>query len=217
MCPGHAWCGHRAPAPLSQRALLQASVGRCWAGGRASPGELPCAVVRGVCGQALVLPRLPVLRAGCRGPVPTCCGRGCAGVWARHCPFGLHALQGAECRGGGGWPSRGGGGFHYCEGRLLSGAIPLPAPVPGSGQPGPVARVSRARVVWAWGPSTDPTACAYASRHCALWGWRDGVLGGVALRRCEGRLRSGARPSPAARPQGGLWRSAAHLLWARVC
>ena len=31
-------------------------------------------------------------RVGCLGPSPTCCGRGCAGVGAVHCPLGLHAL-----------------------------------------------------------------------------------------------------------------------------
>ena len=41
--------------------------------------------------------------------------------------------------------------------------------------------------------------------------------GGMPLRRCEGRLSSGTRPPPAARPQGGLSRSATHVLWARVC
>ena len=40
---------------------------------------------------------------------------------------------------------------------------------------------------------------------------------GFALRRCEGRLRPGARASPAVRPQGGLTGSATHLLWARAC
>ena len=38
-----------------------------------------------------------------------------------------------------------------------------------------------------------------------------------ALRHCEGRLRSGARPPPAALPQGRLLESATHLLWARAC
>ena len=52
---------------------------------------------------------LPALGAGSRGPSPTCCGRGCAGVGARYSPFGFHALRGAACRGGGGRPSRGGG------------------------------------------------------------------------------------------------------------
>ena len=48
-------------------------------------------------------------RAGCRGPPPTCCGRGCGGVGAQHCPFGcLYALRGAACRGECGWPSPGG-------------------------------------------------------------------------------------------------------------
>ena len=35
-----------------------------------------------------------------------CCGRGCAGVGARHCPLGLHALWGLRAAGlVGGWPA----------------------------------------------------------------------------------------------------------------
>ena len=49
------------------------------AGGRPL-GGVPFAVVRGVWVQALSLPQLPALWAGCRGPLPTCCGRGCAGL-----------------------------------------------------------------------------------------------------------------------------------------
>ena len=67
------------------------------------------------------------------------------------------------------------------------------------------------------GPSTGPTACALASRRCALWDSREGVPGGGTLRRCEGRLGSGARPPPATCPQGGLSGSATHLLRAWVC
>ena len=78
-------------------------------------------------------------------------------------------------------------------------------------------RVSRVRLVWAWGPSTGPTACVLAGRRCALWGWRRGVPGGGAFRRCEGRLRSGVPPPQAARPPGGLSGSTTHVLWARVC
>ena len=77
--------------------------------------------------------------------------------------------------------------------------------------------VSRVRLMWAWGPSTSPTACAPASRRCALSAWRKGVPGGAAFRRCEGRLSLGAPPPPAARPPGGLLGSAKHLLCARVC
>ena len=65
--------------------------------------------------------------------------------------------------------------------------------------------------------STGPPACAIASRRCVLQGWREGVTGRGALRRCEGRLRSGTRPPPAPRPQGEQLGSAAHVLRARVC
>ena len=90
-------------------------------------------------------------------------------------------------------------------------------PSSGAGSQGSATRVSRVRSAWAWGPSTGPTVCAPAGRRCALWGWRKGVPGRGAFRRCEGRLRSGAPPPPAARPLGGLSGSATHVLWARVC
>ena len=77
--------------------------------------------------------------------------------------------------------------------------------------------MSRLRLVWACGPSTDPTECALASHCCVLWGWRKGVSGGGAFLGCGGRLSSGAPPPPAARPLGGLSGSATHELWARVC
>ena len=67
------------------------------------------------------------------------------------------------------------------------------------------------------GTQHRPQACALAGRRCALWGWRKGVPGGGAFRRCEGRQRSGASPTPTARPLGGLSGSATHVLWARVC
>ena len=93
--PGSGWCrlGDRAPAP--QRALLRAIVACCGGGGKASPGGGgACAVVRGVWVQALPPPRLPVLWAGCRGPLPTCCGCGCAGVGV---PPLLGAAAGRGC------------------------------------------------------------------------------------------------------------------------
>ena len=40
-------------------------------------------------------------------------------------------------------------------------------------------RVSRVRSMRACGPSTGLTACALAGRRCSLWGWREGVPGGV--------------------------------------
>ena len=90
-------------------------------------------------------------------------------------------------------------------------------PSSGAGSRGSATRVSRVLFVWAWGSSTGPTACALAGRRCALWGWRRGVPGGGALRRCGGRLRSGASSPPAARPLNGLSGPATHLLWAPAC
>ena len=71
----------------------------CGGGGRASPGGVPSTVARGVCGQALPLPRLPALWAGCRGPRSTYCGRGHAGVGALLCPPDRHALWGLRAAG----------------------------------------------------------------------------------------------------------------------
>ena len=48
VCPGCGPCWRGDPAPAPQRAPLQAGVARCGDGGRASPGGVPFAVVRGV-------------------------------------------------------------------------------------------------------------------------------------------------------------------------
>ena len=90
--PGCGCLGREDPAPAPQHAPLRASVARCGAGGRASPGGVPSAVVRGVCGQALPLPQLPALWTCCSGLSPTCRGCECVGVGAQQCPLGLHAL-----------------------------------------------------------------------------------------------------------------------------
>ena len=181
-------------------------------GGWASPGGVPFAVVRGVWGQALPLPQLPAHWAGCRGPPPTCCGRGCAGVGAQHCPLGLHALWGLHAAGVVGGLLRGGRPATVVRG-VWCQRCPSPGrPSPGAGGRDSATRVFRLRAVRAWGPSTSPTACALAGRRCAPGGWRKGVPGGGAVCRCEGRLGSGAPPPPAARPLGGLSKSATHVL-----
>ena len=74
VCPGCGRCGRGGPAPAPRRAPLRAGVARRGGGGRASPGGLLSAVVRGVWGLTLPLPRL---RAGSGGLLTTCCGRGC--------------------------------------------------------------------------------------------------------------------------------------------
>ena len=61
----------------------------------------------------------------------------------------------------------------------MSGAVPPPAARP----PERAARVPRLVCPGCGrcgrGPSTVPTACALAGRRCTLWGWREGVPGGV--------------------------------------
>ena len=102
----------------------------------------------------------------------------------------------------------------------MSGAVPLPASRPWDEQPGPVARVSGERLVWAWQTKHRPhVQRALLRAGVARCGGRGKTSpGGGALGRCEGRLRSvRPRSPPAACPQGGLSGSATRLLWARVC
>ena len=109
VCPGCSRCGRGDPALAPQRAPLRAGVARCGGGGGASPGGVPSSVVRAVRGQVLSLPRLLAHWAGCWGPPPTCCGCGCVGMGAQHCPLGLHALWGLRAAGVAGGRPRGGG------------------------------------------------------------------------------------------------------------
>ena len=98
----HGGCGYGSPAAIPGRTLLRAGVA-LWGWQEGVPGGVPRAFVRGVWGEALNLPRLPVRRAGSRDPLPTGCGCGFAGVGTRHWPVGLHALPDTACRGGGSW------------------------------------------------------------------------------------------------------------------
>ena len=102
-------------------------VRRGWLGGRPW-GGWSATVVRGVWCQALSLPRPPVLwsgQPGFRDPcVPGAVGAGMGTQQQPHsvrpCGPALLALGVAE-------GVLGGGAFHHCEGRLLSGAVPPPA------------------------------------------------------------------------------------------
>ena len=145
---------------------------------------------------------------GCRGPPPTYCARGCAGVVAQQCPLGLHAPWGLQAAGvvvvpapalqrgalasrrrvlwgrrGGvrrGCPSR------RCGERLSAGASPFLAARLLGGLPG-----SATRVLWAG-------VCEYGGPALSPWL----LARGVAFNRCGGRPVSGAVPPPAARPLG---------------
>ena len=95
----------------------------------------------------------------------------------------------------------GGGAFHRCEGRLRSGAPPTSTARPLGGLLGSVNHVLWARVCGCGGPTLSPwPACPVGA---AYRGGAGGPSPGeVACHRCEGRLVSGAVPSPAARPLG---------------
>ena len=94
-----------------------------------------------------------------------------------------------------------GGAFQRCEGRLVLGAVPLPVARP----PERAARVPRpvcpgcgrcGRV----GPAPAPQRAPLRAGVARCGGGEKGVPGGGAFHRCEGRLVSGAVPSPTARP-----------------
>ena len=144
-------------------------------------------------------------------------------LWARVCGRGGPTLSpwpafpvGAACRGGGGGPSPGGVACHRCEGRLVSGAVPLPAARPlgrAAGVPRPVCpgcgRCGR-------GTQHRPHSVRPCGPALLAVGVAEGRSRGGAFHRCEGRLRLGAPPPRTACQLGGLLGSATHMLWSRV-
>ena len=126
VCPGCGQCGRGDPAPAPQRAPLRVGVARCGGGGRASPGGVLSTVARGAWCQALSLPWPPVLWSGQPGfRVPCVPGAVGAGVGIQHRPRSVRPCGPALLAAGvaEGRP-RGGGAFHCCEGRMVSGAVP---------------------------------------------------------------------------------------------
>ena len=213
--PFHVVC---APPRVLPRSLAPCGV---LGGGRSGPGSpLP--------GLGLLLRLASEVR---RSPSPDCPPTGRAvgvrspravgtGVWVwgpNTVPLACMPCGGCVPRGRcGGGPSPGRGGLPLLGG--ASGVRRCPSPIrpsSGAGSRGTAARVFRVRSVQVWGPSTGPTACALAGWRCVPWGWRKGVPGGGAVRRCEGRLGSGTPPPPAAHPLGGLPGPTTHWLWVR--
>ena len=126
VCPGCGRCGRGDSAPAPQRAPLRAGVSRRGGGGRTSPGGPPSTIVRGVWCQVLSLPRSSVLWSGQPGfRVPGVPGAVGAGVGTQHRSDSACALAGRRCSLWG-WRKGvpGGGAFHRCEGRPVSGAVP---------------------------------------------------------------------------------------------
>ena len=132
VCPGCGRCGRVDRAPAPQRAPLRAGVARCGGGGRASPGGGVFHRCEGrPASGAVPPPAVRPLERAVRVPRPVCpgcgrCGRGDPALAPQRAPL----RAGVALLGGGGRASPGGGAFHHCEGRLVSGAVPPPAARP---------------------------------------------------------------------------------------
>ena len=172
---------------------------------RGRPGGAPPAWMWGVRGQALSHPRLPALWAGCRGPVPTCCGCGGVRAWGPVTNPTAHSL--ACC--GGGMRVPGGGASCLSVGRPGLGALPPPTARSLGGMPGPTTHS-----LWVRGGADVGTRHQpHSARSCVLWGRHEGARGGASCLGV-GRPGSGALPPPTARPLGGLPGPTTHWLWA---
>ena len=187
-------CGRGDPSPTRQRALLRAGFARC-GGSMRVPGGAPLAWVWGVRGRALSHPRLPALWAGCRGPLPTGCGCGGVRAWGPVTSPTARALASWHCALWGRHEGARGGASCLGVGRPGSGALPPLTARPLGGLPGPTTH-------WLWvrggagvRPVTNPTARAFASWLCALWGRHEGARGGRLLPGC-GASGVGRSPTP---------------------
>ena len=215
VCPGCGRCGCGDPAPAPRRAPLRAGVARRDGGGGASPGGVPSAVVRGVWGQPLLLPRLPALWAGCRGPLPTGCGCGGVRAWGPITIPSARALASWLCALWGRHKSARGG--RLLPGCGASGAGRSPSPdCPPSG---PAAGAHYPLAVGAGGcrrgdPSPTPQR-ALLRAGFARCGASTRVPGGGASCLGVGRPGPGALPPPTDRPLGGLPGPTTHWLWVR--
>ena len=146
-------------------------------------------------GSATRVSRVRSMRACGPSTGPTACalaGRRCSlWGWRKGVPGGMPStvVRGAWCQ-----------------------ALSLPRPRSSSVacSQGSATRVSRARSMRACGPSTGPTVCALAGRRCSLWGWRNGVPGGVLSTVVRGAwcqaLSLPGRSSSGARSQGSATR-----------
>ena len=167
---------------------------RGWWG--AVPGGVACHRCEGRLVSGAVPPPPEVGRPGFRDPcVPGAVG---AGVGTQHRPHSVRPCEPALLAVGVAEESPGGGALHPYEGRLRSGAVPLPTARPLGGLLGSATHVLWARVCGCGGPSLAPwPACPVGAACRGGGGWPS--PGGVACHRCEGRLVSGAVPPPAAR------------------
>ena len=169
-------CGRGDPSRTPQRALLRAAFARCGGGTRVPGGGASCLGVGRPGLGALPPPTTRPLGRAAGANYPLAVGAGGTGVGtchqphsARSCELALRAVgparwcpvEGISCLGVRDW--------------ALSHPRPL---VPSGVRPGRTTHWLWVRGVRAWGPITNPTACAIASWLCALWRRHEGARGG---------------------------------------
>ena len=174
---------------------------RCGGGTWAPRGGAPCLRVGRLGSGALPCPTARPL-GGLPGPTTHWLWvRGVAGVGTRHqphsarsCELALRAVGAARGRQGGAPPAWVWGvrGWALSQPRL---------PALWAGCRGPLPTGCGCGGVRAWGPVTNPTARALASRLCALWGQHEGAQGGRLLPGC-GASGVGRSPTPDCPPSG---------------
>ena len=128
------------------------------------PGVAPLAWVWGVWGRALSHPRLPALWAGCRGPLPTCCGCGGMRAWGPVTNPTARALASLLCALSGRHEGARGGASCLAVGRPGSGALQPPTARPLGGLPGPTTH-------WLWvggGAGVGTRHQPHSARSCEL-------------------------------------------------
>ena len=194
-------CGSGGPT-LSPRPACPVGAVCRGGGGGPSPGGVACHRCEGrLVSGAVPPPAACPLERAARVPLPVCpgcgrCGRGDPAPAPQRAPLRAGV---ARCGCGGRASPGGGGGFHHCEGRLRSGAVPPPTARPLGGLLGSATHVLWARLCGCGGPALFPLPACPVGAACRGGGGGPS-LGGLTYHRCEGRLVSGAVPHPAACP-----------------
>ena len=190
-------CGNGDPSPTPQRALLRAGFARC-GGGMKVPWGAASFLGVGRPGSGALPPRTtrPFRRAAA-AHYPLAVGAGAAGVETRHQPNSASSCVLAWRAVGATRGRPGGAPLAWVRG-VRGEALSHPRPLVLSGvRPGPTTHWLWVRGLRVWGPVTNPTACAFASWLCALWGRPEGALGGALLAwvwGVRGRVLSDPRP-----------------------
>ena len=198
---GAGGCGRGYPSPTPRRALLRAGFARCGGGMRVPGGGASCLGV-GRPGSGTLPPPTACPLGGLPGPTTHWLWvRGAAGVGTHHephsarsCELALRAERAARGCPGGAPPA-------WVWG-VRDRALPHPRlPALWAGCRGPLPTGFGCGGVRAWGPVTNPTARAFASWLCALWGRHEGARGGRLLPGC-GASGVGRSPTPDCPPSG---------------